>query len=361
MSLTPPSENDKRSDFSKVIRYLQITIVAIILLILLGFFTLYNLPFQSQSQKTSLQKEVLETPSTHIASANSNNEIAGYFNATNFDTTQITNKVSASFISYGKKLISQTAQYLGPEAKDPTHRFAGNNLSCNNCHLSGGTRPYAAPYVGVWGIYPSFRGRSNTIGTLEDRINGCMERSMNGKSLPLESREMKAIMSYIKFVSKDVPIGERINGQGFATLKPPARAADMQHGKTVFEQYCTSCHGKNGEGIRRGSIGDGQGYLYPPLCGPDSFNDGAGMHRILTAARFIKANMPYGVPVGESILSDEQAYDVAAYINSFPRPVKAHKEKDYPDLKKKPIDCPYPPYADTLSLAHHRYGPFVMD
>jgi thiosulfate dehydrogenase len=96
------------------------------------------------------------------------------------------------------------------------------------------------------------------------------------------------------------------------------------------------------------------GYVFPPLWGPDSFNDGAGMHRVLTAARFIKARMPFGQPG----LTDEQAFDVAAYINSQPRPAMAGLEVDYPDRALKPVDSPYPPYADPFPREQHRLGPF---
>ena len=96
------------------------------------------------------------------------------------------------------------------------------------------------------------------------------------------------------------------------------------------------------------------GYVFPPLWGPDSFNDGAGMHRVLTAARFIKARMPFGQPD----LTDAQAFDVAAYINSQPRPAMQGLEVDYPDRALKPVDSPYPPYADPFPREQHRFGPF---
>jgi thiosulfate dehydrogenase len=97
-----------------------------------------------------------------------------------------------------------------------------------------------------------------------------------------------------------------------------------------------------------------KGYLFPPLWGPDSFNNGAGLHRVLTAARFIKARMPLGEPT----LSDDEAFDVAAFINSKPRPQMAGLERDYPDRAAKPIDNPYGPFADDFPLEQHQYGPF---
>ena len=97
------------------------------------------------------------------------------------------------------------------------------------------------------------------------------------------------------------------------------------------------------------------GYVFPPLWGADSFNDGAGMHRVLTAARFIKAKMPLGKPD----LTDDDAFDVAAFINSKPRPHMANLDRDYPDRATKPIDGPYGPYADDFPIEQHRWGPFA--
>lgn len=122
-----------------------------------------------------------------------------------------------------------------------------------------------------------------------------------------------------------------------------------------LELTAEGCHGQDGQGQK---IEGGKGYTYPPLWGPDSYNDGAGMNRVITAAKFIKGNMPLGATHDSPILTDEEAFDVAAYINSFDRPQKANKEKDYPNLSKKPKDCSYPPYIDNISQEQHKYGPF---
>lgn len=122
----------------------------------------------------------------------------------------------------------------------------------------------------------------------------------------------------------------------------------------MFESRCTVCHGADGVGLLvNGNPADG--YLFPPLWGSDSFNDGAGMHRVLTAARVIKARMP----LGEANLTDGEAFDVAAYINSHPRPEMANLEVDYPDRSTKPVDSPYRPYADPFSRDQHTCGPFA--
>lgn len=257
--------------------------------------------------------------------------------------------------AYGYKLITETYALIGPESKIPV---TGNRLACSNCHLDGGTRPYAAPYIGLSGLFPVYIGREDKIESLEERINGCFERSMNGKAIDVNDEVMRAMVTYIKHISKEAPVGVRIAGQGFVDFTPPDRAADIDRGATVYRNNCRSCHGNNGEGAKGSAEYREGGYIYPPLWGPDSYNDGAGMGRIITAAKFIKGNMPLGATHDNPVLTDEEAFDVAAYINSQSRPVKTGKSNDYPDLKKKPKDCPYPPFADNTPPKQHKYGPF---
>ncbi len=259
--------------------------------------------------------------------------------------------------AYGEKLIRETAKYLGP-GNTFGEVYAGNNLACGSCHLNGGTKPYAAPYIGLTALFPVYSGREGKVASLETRINGCFERSLNGRKLPLDSKEMMAIVSYMKHLSRDVQVGGRIAGQGFVEIAVPERKADLVHGEAVFKKQCISCHQESGQGMLHVAGNKSQGYLYPPLWGEDSYNDGAGMARMLTAAKFIKGNMPLGATAENPLLSDEEAYDVAAYINSFERPQKAGKELDYPDLSKKPKDSAYPPFADTIPAEQHKYGPF---
>ena len=281
---------------------------------------------------------------------------ANFFAPARFLLDSVKHNPEGELIRYGHELIAHTPQYLGPQVKDPLLRLAGSNLACQNCHLQAGQKAFSAPYVGIWGIYPTYKGRENAISTLEDRINGCMTRSLNGRPLPLDGKEMKALVTYMKWLGRQVPVGEKVKGQSFVKVTFPNRAADLGQGKVLYAQQCASCHGAGGQGQRASS--DAQ-YQYPPLWGPDSYNDGAGMHRLQTAARFIKANMPFGATAEHTILSDADAYDIAAFINSMPRPRMAHLEKDYPDLSKKPVDCPYPPYADQFTQHQHQFGPYA--
>jgi thiosulfate dehydrogenase len=203
--------------------------------------------------------------------------------------------------------------------------------------------------------YPRFAGRTGTTTTIEDRVNECMQRSLNGRPLPKKSPEMIAMASYIRSLSVlDAATGASARkAKEPPTFRTPKRAANLAAGKTVFEEHCTVCHGTDGGGLLA-AANPIHGYVFPPLWGPDSFNTGAGMHRVLTASRFIKARMPLGKPE----LTDEQAFDVAAFINSQPRPEMANLELDYPDRKTKPVDTGYGPYADSFSLDQHRFGPF---
>ena len=205
--------------------------------------------------------------------------------------------------------------------------------------------------------FPQFGGRGNKIGTIEDRINGCMERSMNGKMLPIDSDKMEAIVAYMDWLGEDLPANRKAEFKGYPKIEIPNVAVNLEKGNQVYKKECVICHGENGGGVL--NTADGKSYTYPPLWGADSFNDGAGMHRVITAAEFIKSNMPYLQATWDNPkLTDEEAYHVAGYINSFSRPHKLNSENDYPDKKLKPVSTPYGPWSDDFSPEQHKYGPF---
>lgn len=275
--------------------------------------------------------------------------------ATNFDISLLENSKENTVVKYGYELFEYTPKYIGPENGKLNLRYTGNRLACTNCHLQSGTKPFSAPLIGVTNRFPQFRGRENKIGTIEERINGCMERSMNGKKIPVDGKEMQAFVAYLVWLSRFTPKDGKVFGQGFVKIKIPNRKVDLQKGKKVFNKVCVDCHGANGEGKK---VTEGYVYEYPPLWGADSYNNGAGMNRVITAAQFIKANMPFGATYTAPVLSDEEAYDVAGYINQQIRPLKPQRENDFPDLKKKPVSTPYPPYADMFTVEQHQLGPF---
>ena len=220
---------------------------------------------------------------------------------------------TANLIAYGYQLVAHTFGAIGPEVADPAMRFAGNNLACQNCHLDAGTNRTGLPLVGVFKTYPKFLVRDQRVVSLPERLNECMTRSMNGRKLPDDSREMAAFW----------PICASSATRRRSRTEPAPAAplpADAGRGAEVFATICAVCHQADGLGKRMGSVNDARGYVFPPLWGPDSFNDGAGMDRYQHIVGFVRRNMPRGVDPQHPQLSLQQAWDVAAYVTSMPRP-----------------------------------------
>lgn len=219
-------------------------------------------------------------------------------------------------IRYGHALVVNTASQIGKSATDPAKRYAGNDLACANCHLNAGLKPFAAPFVSTFASFPILV--DDQVITLKERVNGCMQRSMNGKSLPVDGPEMEALLAYIKFLGKGTPQGVRVAGMGLLSLQDPPLAPDGTRGADVYAKLCANCHKDDGQGER--SASPGVGYSIPPLWGDDSFNAAAGMAKTAYAAAYIRTNMPFTVHYQDPVLSVQQAWDVAAYMISTPRP-----------------------------------------
>jgi thiosulfate dehydrogenase len=213
--------------------------------------------------------------------------------------------------------------------RDSLPDHIGNDLRCTSCHLEQGTRPNALPWTGVYARFPQYNTRAARVFRLEERINGCIERSMNGTALPLDDPAMRDIVAYFAVLSRGVAVGDSVPGQGVP--KPAMAAGDTVHGATVWIEQCARCHAPDGSGTALG----------PPVWGDRSFNIGAGMARLRTAAGFIKHNMPFDMP---GTLSDAAALDVAAYVVSRPRPDFARKAADWPN-GDPPVDVAYPTSA----------------
>jgi thiosulfate dehydrogenase len=205
--------------------------------------------------------------------------------------------------------------------RDSLPKNVGNSLRCASCHLKEGLQPNAMPWVGAYARFPQYRARSGKVDLLEDRINDCFQRSMNGRALDPGGRDMRDIVSYFAFLSTGIPVGVEMEGQGLPKLQP--FPGDLTRGAAVFTSTCTRCHGATGQGTA----------LAPPLWGPRSYNVGAGMARINTAASFIHSLMPID---RAQQLTPQQAFDVATYINTRPRPKFAAKAHDWPRGGKLP-------------------------
>ena len=259
----------------------------------------------------------------------------------------------------GRDLVTATYAYIGPNVPDPSKRYAGNNLACSNCHLEAGTKKFGLPLFGLYNDFPQYSARSGGEISIEDRINSCMTRSMNGRPLSHDAPEMQAIVAYIKFLSTGVARNQRVPGLGTGQMPELRRAAAPARGEPHYLRNCAACHNTDGSGVRGSIAGSDLGYVMPPLWGRDTFNDGAGMARIINLANFIHFNMPHGADYLNPQVSVDDAWDIAAFVLSHPRPHLAGIEHDFPNLLTKPVDTPYGPYADHFSERQHKYGPFA--
>ena len=236
-------------------------------------------------------------------------------------------------IRLGEQIFMETGQYAS--------RYVGNNLSCANCHLDAGRKADSAPLWASFIHYPAFRKKTGQVDTLASRIQGCFEYSMNGKAPPADDEIITALQTYAFWLAKGAPVGTPVPGSGYPKLKKPAQPADYARGEKVYAQNCALCHGADGLGQR---AGDKQ--VFPPLWGPKSFNWGAGMHQLANAAGFIQANMPLGKG---GTLSEQDAWDVAVFMNSHERPQDPRFTGSVAETRKKYHDTEDSLYGMTVN------------
>ena len=237
------------------------------------------------------------------------------------EESEVRDTVVLASVRRGRALLANT--------RDSLPANVGSKLRCVSCHMNDGLAPNKLPLVGVFARFPQYRTRSAAVELIEDRINDCFLRSLNGKALGRDSRPMRDIVAYLAFLSYGIPVGATLEGQGLPRLAP--LPGDTARGVAIFAERCTVCHGPDGQGTAAA----------PPLWGPRSFNIGAGMARLRTAAAFIHVAMPFDKP---GTLTPQEAYDVAAFVISRPRPDYARKANDWPNGNPPP-DVAYPTKA----------------
>ena len=214
-------------------------------------------------------------------------------------------------VKRGYLIFTQTPKY----ASD----YIGNGQSCSNCHTNAGRQANSAPMWASWGMYPAYRGKNKKVNDMVMRLQGCFRYSENaqasksGSFPPADSPVMIDLESYMYWLSHGVPTGKEMKGRGYPRLADPPKPYSRERGKQVYAADCAVCHGNNGQGRR---LADGS-YAFPPLWGSQAYNWGAGMHSLEKAAAFIHHNMPFGY-AGK--LSLQETWDVAAWIDSHPRP-----------------------------------------
>lgn len=271
------------------------------------------------------------------------------------DTNKIPGGKFGEQVRYGRQLMLHTAYYIGPDGVDG--KYLGNKMNCTNCHQDAGTKPFSLNLVTAFRNYPSYRAREGRVLTLAERINNCIMHPHLGKPLPLDGKVMVAFMSYLKWLSDSCNADKQTVGLKNVQINFPDTAASPAAGAVLFAQNCARCHGDNGQGKMRP---DNVCYQYPPLWGMKAYQPGSSMHRIVKLAQWLKSNMPYDKATHDNpFLTDEQALDVAAFINDD----KIHKrpfvkEYQYPNIEEKAIDYDRGPFKDHFSDEQHKYGPY---
>ena len=194
-------------------------------------------------------------------------------------------------------------------------KYVGAKVSCADCHINGGTAAYAAPMIDLAGIFPMYNKRAGHQIGLNERIQECFTRSENGSPPATDSPEMKSLLAYVNWLSRNGIKGQPYKGRGFVKLA--VLEGDVPHGQQVYVSQCAACHGVDGAGVAP---------VLPPIWGQDSYNDGAGMNNPAKMAAFLTYNMPQNHP---GTLTPQQAWDVSAYVHSMPRPKFNEAYKSY--------------------------------
>ncbi|WP_412034136.1 c-type cytochrome [Pollutimonas sp. M17] len=236
-------------------------------------------------------------------------------------------------VRQGQDIFLRTGEHAG--------KFVGNSLNCVSCHMDAGRRKDASPMWAAYVMYPAYRSKNGHVNTLAERLQGCFAYSMNGAMPPADSETIVALESYMYWMAKGAPTGVKLEGQGFKRLPAAAQAPDYLRGQKVFQKNCVLCHGADGAGQKA------QGKMvFPALWGDNSFNWGAGMHSVPTAAAFIKANMPLG---GMDVLTDQEAWDVAYYMNAHERPQDPRYTGSLAETQQKYHDAQTDLYGQTVN------------
>jgi len=257
------------------------------------------------------------TDAAHVATVNSNSVHASSINTNSVDSVTFPDGPEGIAAKRGFAILAAT--------RDSLPGYVGNGLRCFSCHLDNGRRPNAMPLTGVYARYPKYTTRDGRELTIQDRVNNCLRRSMAGRNLSADSKEMHDIVTYLALVSRGIAVGSDVPGEGLP--KMPPLTGDTVRGVAIFGARCARCHGANGAGI-------------PPataVWGPRSYAIGASLARVERAASFIRHNMPFD---SAGVLDDQQAYDVAAYIVSQSRQNSRGVENDWPN-GGAPGDVPY--------------------
>lgn len=266
-------------------------------------------------------------------------------------------------IRYGIDLLTDTSRRIGPLVADKSMRHSRNNLNCVSCHQAGpsglpGTKQYSLPFVNVVNDYPKLDIKNMKITSLEMRIAGML--GAGESPIKPDSREMQAMVAYMAWLGSQAKAGMQMQGTGLKeNLKMPARAADPVRGGKLYDAKCASCHGPAGLGIKNADFATSGGYQFPPIAGDDTYDDGGHMYMVPLMTRFLYVNMPLGATAKQPQLTVQDAYDIAAYVNSdLPRRHNPGRIHAYPDPAFRPKGFAiHEHYPNSAAYRRARFGP----
>lgn len=293
-------------------------------------------PAQETSSGTAASVPAPASTAPAIATSASGNAGAdrGLARFTPPPESAIPDNAFGAMVRKGERIFNHTQKYAGA--------YVGNGLNCSNCHLDAGRRPDSAPMWAAYVRYPRYRSKNDKVNSFTERLQGCFRFSMNGKAPPADSEVIKALTTYAYWLATGAPTGKDLAGFGYPKQgHEPPQKPDYARGRKVFESHCALCHGDDGQGQKVA----GQ-YVFPPLWGPESFNWGAGMHQLDNAAAFIKANMPFS---RGGTLTDQQAWDVAMYMDSHERPQDPRFNGSVAETRKKYHDSKWSLYGKEVN------------
>jgi cytochrome c len=264
-------------------------------------------------------------------------------------------------VRYGMALLQRSSELLGPRQPDAALRHSRNDLNCVSCHQAGpsglpGSKPFGLPLVNVRNDYPKLDPKTMKVTSIEMRIAGML--GPGATPIKADSREMQAMVAYIDWLGSKIPPGRAMAGTGLdEAIAMPARAADVARGGTLYAAKCSVCHGAQGLGLKNGGFERGMGYQFPPIAGDDAYDDGGHMYMVPLLTRFLRSNMPLGASADQPLLSVDDAYDIAAFVNTdLPRKHSTTRPALYPDPRFRAIGFAIPENFPGDDAAYRKAG-----
>ena len=199
--------------------------------------------------------------------------------------------------------------------------LGANALACTNCHLDGGRMAGALALTGAASVYPRKEAGGAEV-TLEDRIVRCFTHSLAARPPERDSEAVGALAAYVTSIA-----GKDDSAAADRSLIPedaliPLGQLNAERGRARYGDLCSGCHGLDGQGYRERREPLPYDYV-PPVWGPRSYDDAAGLARVYMLAGFLRHAMPRDEP---GTIDARDAQEIAAFVDGQPRPSYADKK-----------------------------------